>query len=150
VVPAASVTALGRWLDHLDRQDKLPRMLVYSLNPAPLYEIATMLGNFNHGFNRNCPGKLQIGAAWWHLDHIDGITEQLKAAANTGTLGLFPGMLTDSRSFLSYPRHDYFRRILCNLLGGWVEEESCDMDTAIKTAEAVAYGNAFQELGVRS
>lgn len=138
VGPALSVVHLSRFLDALDGEDALPRTIVYSLNPAPLYEIATMLGNFWH----DREGKLLLGAAWWHLDHVDGIAEQLKIAGATGLLGTFTGMLTDSRSFTSYPRHDYFRRILCNVVGEWVDAELYDRSQAVDLVRDIAYFNA--------
>lgn len=138
VGPALTVRHLAAFLNALDTADSLPRTIVYSLNPAPLYEIATMLGNFWH----DRENKLMLGAAWWHLDHIDGITEQLKLAAATGLLGNFTGMLTDSRSFTSYPRHDYFRRILCNVVGEWVDAELYDAAEAPALVRRIAYDNA--------
>ena len=138
VGPALSVRHLAAFLDTLDQANSLPRTIVYTLNPTPLYEIATMLGNFWHdGVNR-----LMLGAAWWHLDHVDGITEQLKLAASSGLLGNFTGMLTDSRSFTSYPRHDYFRRILCNVVGGWVDAGLYDPAEAPALVKNIAYYNA--------
>lgn len=110
--------ALGHLFDGIERETGMPKTILYTLNPAAYYMMATMAGNFQGGM----AGKIQIGASWWFLDHRDGITEQLKILANTGGLGYFVGMLTDSRSFLSYARHDYFRRILCSLIGGWVED----------------------------
>jgi len=138
VGPAVSVVNLGQFLDALDQTDSLPRTIVYSLNPAPLYEIASMIGNFRH----DRAGKLLLGAAWWHLDHVDGIEEQLKICAATGLLGLFPGMLTDSRSFTSYPRHDYFRRILCNTAAGWVDTGLFDREEAETLVKNISYHNA--------
>ena len=123
VGPAVSVRAFGRLLDTVERSGGLPRTLVYTLNPSSYYELATMIGNFQGGTGTAAPvpGKMQLGAAWWFNDHLDGIREQLRISAAVGLLGRFPGMLTDSRSFSSYPRHDYFRRILCSVIGEWVE-----------------------------
>jgi glucuronate isomerase len=112
---AAQAGALGRYLDALDRTDELPRMVLYNVNPSANYAIASMAGNFQDG---TVPGKIQFGSGWWFLDQKEGMEWQLSALANVGLLSRFVGMLTDSRSFLSYPRHEYFRRVLCNLLGG--------------------------------
>ncbi|MBQ9873411.1 MAG: glucuronate isomerase [Thermoguttaceae bacterium] len=109
---------LSRYLDFLDKDDKLPRTIVYNLNPDANYMLATLVANFNDG---TIPGKMQYGAGWWFLDQKNGMEEQLETLSNTGLLSLFVGMLTDSRSFLSYTRHEYFRRILCDLLGGEME-----------------------------
>ena len=95
----------------LDKIGDLPNTVLYSLNPADNYVLATMTGNFKN---------VQFGSAWWFNDNIDGMKEQMKALANVGALNKFIGMLTDSRSFLSYPRHEYFRRILCSQIGDWV------------------------------
>jgi len=106
----------------LDRMEAgsggLPKTILYSLNPKDYYPIATVMGGFQ---SAGIIGKMQLGCAWWFCDHRDGIEEHLRALANLGALSAFIGMLTDSRSFLSYPRHEYFRRILCNLIGKWVE-----------------------------
>jgi len=118
VGPSVSILALGKLLNEIDRQGGLPKIVVYTLNPANYYELATMIGNFQGDGIR---GKLQLGAAWWFCDHLDGIREQMRVTAATGLLGSFLGMLTDSRSFSSFARHDYFRRILCSMLGEWVE-----------------------------
>jgi glucuronate isomerase len=114
IADPATARSLSRFLDRLDRQGKLPRTILYNLNPSANEMLATMAGNFQDG---SCPGKIQFGAAWWFLDQKEGIERQLNALSSLGLLSRFVGMLTDSRSFLSYPRHDYFRRILCNLLG---------------------------------
>ncbi len=111
---------LSRILNELDKENLLPKTIIYCLNPKDNYVIGTMLGNFQSG---PVAGKVQFGSGWWFNDNRDGMQEQLKALANLGTLGNFIGMLTDSRSFVSYTRHEYFRRILCNLLGQWVEDE---------------------------
>lgn len=111
--------ALSRFLDRLDSRDKLARTILYNLNPADNEVMATMAGNFQDG---SIPGKIQWGSGWWFLDQKDGMEKQLNALSNLGLLSRFIGMLTDSRSFLSYPRHEYFRRILCNLIGNDVEE----------------------------
>lgn len=121
---------LSRLLDTLDTEDALPKTILYTLNPKDNFVLGTMLGNFQRG----CRGKLQFGSAWWFNDHIDGMEEQMRALGNLGALAAFVGMLTDSRSFLSYPRHEYFRRIVCNLLGNWVEKgEFTDDPEILKT-----------------
>lgn len=107
-------TALSRFLDRLDKKDKLTKTILYNLNPRDNELFATMAGNYNDGTIR---GKMQFGSAWWFLDQKDGMEKQLNALSNMGLLSCFVGMLTDSRSFMSYPRHEYFRRILCNLIG---------------------------------
>lgn len=105
---------LSRFLDRLDETDQLAKTILYNLNPRDNELFATMIGSFQDG---TVPGKLQYGAAWWFLDHIDGMTAQIDTLSNLGLLSRFVGMVTDSRSFLSYSRHEYFRRLLCNLLG---------------------------------
>ena len=107
--------SLLRFLDQLEQHGKMPKMIVYNLNPADNYVFATAIGNFQDG---SIPGKLQFGSGWWFLDQKEGIEWQLNALSNCGLLSRFVGMTTDSRSFMSYPRHEYFRRVLCNLLGG--------------------------------
>ena len=106
--------ALSRYLDRLDSTGELPKMILYNINPSDNYLFGTMAGNFQDGIT---PGKIQFGAAWWFLDQKEGIEWQLNALSNLGLLRRFVGMITDSRSFLSYSRHEYFRRILCNLIG---------------------------------
>lgn len=108
---------LSRLLDSLDKKDKLPKTILYTLNPSHNYVIGSMIGNFQGGV----PSKLQFGCGWWFNDQKDGIIRQITDLANLGLLSRFVGMLTDSRSFLSYTRHEYFRRILCNLVGEWAE-----------------------------
>ncbi|WP_117168057.1 glucuronate isomerase [Paraliobacillus sediminis] len=110
---------LSNFLDALEVKDKLPKTILYSLNSRDNNVLAAMAGNYQ---NDAIPGKVQFGTAWWFNDHIDGMEDQLKTLANTGLISNFIGMLTDSRSFLSFSRHEYFRRILCNLIGTWVEE----------------------------
>lgn len=132
---------LSAFLDHLDAQDQLPKTILYTLNPKDNYVLGTMLGNFQRG---PVQGKLQFGSGWWFNDNRDGMEAQLKALANLGALGTFVGMLTDSRSFVSYPRHEYFRRILCNLLGQWAQEGEypMDMETLTHLARRISYENA--------
>ncbi len=112
-------TSLGAYLDALDNRGKLARTILYNLNPADNEVLATMAGNFNDGSLR---GKMQFGSGWWFLDQKDGIEKQLNALSNMGLVSCFIGMLTDSRSFLSFPRHEYFRRVLCNLFGDEMEK----------------------------
>jgi glucuronate isomerase len=109
---------LVRFLDRLDREGKLARTILYALNPRDNEMIASIAGSFQDGTVR---GKMQYGAAWWFNDQLDGMGRQLEALSGIGLLPTFVGMLTDSRSFLSYPRHEYFRRLLCNRIGGEVE-----------------------------
>ena len=136
---ALDIEAAGRLFDAIERDGGMPKTIVYTLNAPSYYPLATMLGNFA-GDTR---GKLQLGAAWWFMDHRDGIREQLKTFASTGGLGYFNGMLTDSRSFVSYARHDYFRRILCSVLGEWAEAGECPDDgSLVETARNICYFNA--------
>ncbi|REE85288.1 D-glucuronate isomerase [Paenibacillus taihuensis] len=130
-----------RFLSRLDENDKLPRTIVYSLNPSDNNVLASLIGSFQGG---GIPGKIQLGSAWWFNDTKDGMLEQLKSLANMGLLSRFVGMLTDSRSFLSYTRHEYFRRIFCNLIGEWVEngEAPNDIQTLGEMVQAVCYNNA--------
>lgn len=119
---------LSRLLDSLDVEELLPKTVLFTLNPKDNYVLGAMLGNFQ---SSQAASKIQFGSAWWFNDNIDGMREQMKALANTGALSKFVGMVTDSRSFLSYPRHEYFRRILCDLIGSTVERGlyPADMDT---------------------
>ena len=131
---------LSRFLDTLDMKNALPKTIIYSLNPKDYYSIGTLMGCFQ----RDLPGKIQMGSAWWFCDHIDGMTEQMKVLGNLGLLSRFIGMLTDSRSFLSYPRHEYFRRILCNMLGTWMEngEIPADFDLVGGMVKDISFNNA--------
>ncbi len=113
------VAALGAYLDHLESANALPKMVIYNVNPIDDYAFATMIGNFQDG---RIAGKMQFGSGWWFLDQKEGMEWQLNALSNTGLLSRFIGMLTDSRSFMSYPRHEYFRRVLCNLIGSDIEK----------------------------
>jgi glucuronate isomerase len=110
---------LGAYLGRLHQENALPRMILYNVNPKDNYTFATMTGNFHHSGQ---PATIQLGSAWWFLDQKEGIEQQLNALSNTGLLSRFIGMITDSRSFMSYPRHEYFRRVLCNLVGQDVED----------------------------
>lgn len=133
--------ALAQFLDHLEYQNKLPKTILYTLNPKDNYVLGTMLGCFQ---GSGIPGKIQFGSGWWFNDQRDGMTDQMKALANLGMISCFVGMLTDSRSFVSYARHDYFRRIMCNLIGSWVDEGEYPADyTALKKiVQGIAYYNA--------
>lgn len=135
------ISTLAEYLDALNTQNALPRTILYSLNPADNALIGTLIGCFQDSSAR---GKIQQGSAWWFNDNKKGMTDQMTTLANLGLLANFPGMLTDSRSFLSYTRHEYFRRILCNLLGGWVEsgEYPADFDTLGKIVKGISYNNA--------
>jgi glucuronate isomerase len=113
------IDALSAYLDALERENALPKMVLYNLNPADNYAFATMAGNFQDG---KTPGKIQFGSGWWFLDQKEAMEWQMNALSNCGLLSRFIGMLTDSRSFMSYPRHEYFRRVLCNLLGDDIEK----------------------------
>ncbi len=119
--------ALAKFLDRLDREGQLAKTILYNLNPCDNEVFATMAGNFQDG---NTPGKIQYGAAWWFLDQLDGMEKQFNTLSNMGLLGTFVGMLTDSRSFLSFPRHEYFRRLLCNLVGRDVHDGKLPNDEA--------------------
>jgi glucuronate isomerase len=139
--------ALCGYLDLLDRENALPRMILYNVNPADNYVFATAAGSFNDG---KTPGKIQYGSAWWFLDQRDGIQKQLNALSNTGLLSRFVGMVTDSRSFMSFPRHEYFRRVLCNLLGQEMErgELPNDIELIGSLIRNVCFENARQFFGL--
>lgn len=132
---------LSQFLNALDTKDKLTKTIIYNLNPADNEVMATMIGNFNDG---SVKGKVQFGSGWWFLDQKDGMTKQLNALSNMGLISCFVGMLTDSRSFLSFPRHEYFRRILCNLLGDEIKrgELPNDMEWIGKMVSDISYNNA--------
>jgi glucuronate isomerase len=132
---------LSAFLNALDSKDKLAKTIIYNLNPADNEVMATMIGNFNDGSVR---GKVQFGSGWWFLDQKDGMTKQLNALSNMGLISCFIGMLTDSRSFLSFPRHEYFRRILCNLLGDEIKrgELPNDMEWIGKMVSDISHHNA--------
>ena len=139
--------SLGRLLDRLDSQDKLAKTILYVLNPRDNEMIATTIGNFQDG---RIPGKIQFGSAWWFNDQKDGMERQINALSNMGLLSRFVGMLTDSRSFLSYPRHEYFRRVLCNLFGGDMErgELPGDFELIGETIRDISYRNAENYFGI--
>jgi glucuronate isomerase len=132
---------LSSFLNSLDKNNRLARTILYNNNPADNEMMATMIGNFNDG---TVPGKVQWGSAWWFLDQKEGITRQLDALSNMGLVSRFVGMITDSRSFLSFPRHEYFRRILCRLFGGEIEKGELpdDLKWTGKLIEDICYNNA--------
>lgn len=132
---------ISKFLNRLDSEDRLAKTILYNLNPADNELMATMIGNYNDG---SVAGKVQFGSAWWFLDQKDGMTKQINALSNMGLVSKFVGMLTDSRSFLSFPRHEYFRRLLCNLFGEDVEngELPNDMELIGKIVSDICYHNA--------
>lgn len=132
--------SLAKFLDKLDTNNKLAKTVLYNLNPADNELMATMIGNFNDG---SSVGKIQWGSAWWFLDQRDGMTKQINTLSNMGLLSRFIGMLTDSRSFLSFPRHEYFRRILCDLFGDEIEngELPNDIDWIGKIVQDICFNN---------
>jgi glucuronate isomerase len=133
--------SLSKFLDRLDKNNKLTKTILYNLNPGNNELIATMAGNFQDG---SVPGKIQMGPGWWFLDQKDGMERQMNSLSTLGLLSRFTGMVTDSRSFLSYPRHEYFRRILCNLLGNDVMNGEIPYDKELlgKMVENISYYNA--------
>ena len=135
--------ALAKFLDKLDSENKLTKTILYNLNPADNELLATMIGNFNDG---SVAGKVQFGSAWWFLDQKDGMVKQLNALSNMSLLSRFVGMLTDSRSFLSYPRHEYFRRLVCDLFGQEIEQGEIpnDIKWVGKIVQDICYFNAQQ------
>ena len=138
--------SMTKFLGRLNAEDKLTKTILYNLNPADNEVIATMAGNFNDG---TVPGKIQFGSAWWFLDQKDGMTKQINALSNMGLISRFVGMITDSRSFLSYPRHEYFRRIVCNLFGEEIEngELPNDIDWTGKIIGDICSNNARNYFG---
>ncbi len=139
--------ALSKFLDRLDNNNKLTKTILYNLNPADNELFATMMGNFNDG---TAPGKIQWGSGWWFLDQKDGMTKQINTLSNMGLLSRFVGMLTDSRSFLSFPRHEYFRRILCNLFGNDIEngELPNDVEWVGQMVQDICFHNANNYFGL--
>jgi glucuronate isomerase len=139
--------SLARFLDALDKENRLAKTILYVINPRDNELIASMIGNFQDGSIR---GKMQFGAAWWFNDQKDGMERQISALSNMGLLSCFVGMLTDSRSFLSYPRHEYFRRVLCNLLGTDVEtgELPDDMELIGNMVKDICFRNAVHYFGI--
>lgn len=144
----SSTEGLSRLFDSLEKTNELPRTILYSLNPNDNPILATMMGNFQGG---GIAGKMQLGSAWWFNDHKDGMERQIRDLASVGVLPKFVGMLTDSRSFLSYPRHEYFRRILCGVIGQWVEngEYPADYDMLGQIVQDICYNNAIAYLGMK-
>ena len=134
-------TNLSLLLNALEYEDSLPKTILYTLNPKDNYVLGTMIGNFQKA---PTAGKIQFGSGWWFNDQRDGMVAQMTALANLGMLSRFVGMLTDSRSFVSYPRHEYFRRIMCNLIGSWVEdgEYPADEDRLYEIVRNISYYNA--------
>jgi glucuronate isomerase len=137
---------LSKFLDRLDSTNQLTKTILYNLNPADNQLMAAMIGNFNDG---SVAGKIQYGSSWWFLDQKQGMTEQINALSNLGLLSRFIGMLTDSRSFMSYPRHEYFRRILCNIFGEEIENGELPNDLAWtgKVIQDICYNNAKEYFG---
>jgi glucuronate isomerase len=148
--------AIGDWpqaeafcgyLDALEREDALPKIVVYNLNPADNYLFATAIGSFQDG---RFTGKIQFGSGWWFLDQKEGIEWQINALSNAGLLSRFVGMVTDSRSFMSFPRHEYFRRVLCNVLGEDIEQGLLPKDDLLLGAlvKNICFENARTYLGL--
>ena len=144
VIPAASLAAL---LDRAASRGMLPKTILYTLNAADNDKLAACAGCFQ---DASAEGKIQFGSAWWFNDHFDGMTAQLKSLANIGVLSRFVGMLTDSRSFLSYPRHEYFRRVLCELVGGWIDKgmAPADYDGIGGIIEDICFNNVWSYIGM--
>lgn len=142
----ALANELVGFFDALESTDQLPKTILYCLNPRDNYLLGALIGNYQ----KEIPGKIQFGSAWWFNDHETGMMDQMKALANLGLLSRFVGMLTDSRSFLSYPRHEYFRRILCNLIGSWVERGDCyrDFDLLGEIVQGICFNNIKNYLAV--
>ena len=139
------IRPLAAYLDLLSRENALPRMILYNVNPSDTFAFATLIGSFQGGTQ---PGKIQYGSAWWFLDQKDGITAQIDALSNVGLLSRFIGMVTDSRSFMSYPRHEYFRRVLCDIIGRDVVRGELPHDEALlkRLIEDICYRNAHEYL----
>lgn len=142
------IRALSRFMDTLDNTNQLSKTILYNHNSTNNDGFATMVGNFNDG---SVAGKIQFGTGWWFLDQKDGMEKQINSLSNMGLLSRFVGMLTDSRSFLSFPRHEYFRRILCNMIGRDVEngELPHDMKMLGRLVQDVCYYNAKNYLGLK-
>lgn len=143
---AVGARAMARFLDRLEQTGQLTKTILYNLHPSDNAVMATMAGNFNDGV---IPGKIQFGSGWWFLDQKKGMEEQMNTLSQLGLISRFVGMLTDSRSFLSYPRHEYFRRILCNLFGTDMEngEIPADMEATGKIIRDICYNNAKNYFG---
>jgi len=143
----AQGSALAAYLNRLDQENALPKTIIYNVNPADNYVFGTMIGNFQDG---SVPGKIQWGSGWWFLDQKEGMEWQLNALSNLGLLSRFVGMITDSRSFMSYPRHEYFRRVLCNLIGrdldnGEIPKDEAPLGLMLRN---ICYGNASAFFGL--
>ena len=138
---------LSRLLDAMNTEYRLPKTVLFTLNPKDNYVLGTMLGNFQ---SDEAESKIQFGSAWWFNDNYDGMRTQMQTLMNLGVISKFVGMITDSRSFLSYPRHEYFRRILCELLGDLVEEGKYpeDIEFLSKVVQDISYNNAIKYFGV--
>ncbi len=137
-----SAEALAGFLNELDVEDRLAKTILYNLNPADNTMIAAMIANFQDG---TVPGKIQMGSGWWFNDQLDGMRNQMNALSMQGLMSRFVGMLTDSRSFLSYPRHEYFRRVLCGLVGDDVDRgliPASEMPRVAAMVEDICYNNA--------
>ncbi|NCC66395.1 MAG: glucuronate isomerase, partial [Spirochaetia bacterium] len=132
--------SLSAFMNNLSATGEIPKTIFYTLNPKDYYTLGTLMGCYQGGI----PGKIQLGSAWWFADHRDGMEEQMKMVGNIGLLPRFIGMLTDSRSFLSYPRHEYFRRILCNIFGNWAEQGEVPYDLQMlgSVVKNISFGNA--------
>ena len=143
-----SIKLMSRLFDRLNSENSLPKTIVFNLNPKMNTEIMTLIGSFQ---DSSAKGKMQYGPAWWFLDNKVGMEKHLDDLTATGHIGAFVGMLTDSRSFLSYPRHHYFRRILCNYLGTLIEngEMTSDLSLVGKVIEDICYNNSIKYLGVK-
>ncbi len=143
------ITKMAPFLDSLDKEKALPKCIFYHVNPAMLYPIAVLMGAFQDG---KTAGKMQLGSGWWHLDTIHGMRMQMETLSSVGLLSKFVGMLTDSRSFLSFPRHEYFRRILCQLIGSDVENGLIPDDTELLNdlIEGICYTNALNYFNISS
>lgn len=142
--------ALGGYLDTLDRRGHLPKVMVYNLNPKDNYALATMIGNFQQAKPGEPPCRLQLGTAWWFLDTKEGMEWQINTFSNTSLLSRFNGMLTDSRSFLSFTRHEYFRRILCNVIGDDIEKGEIprDMELVGDMVRRICFRNSAEFFGL--
>ena len=146
IADASQIDALSDFLGKLDKRNALPKTILYNLNPSDNYAIASMCGNY---FEEGVPGKMQFGSGWWFLDQLEGMTLQINALSNLGLLRHFVGMLTDSRSFMSYPRHEYFRRLLCDLLGKDIEAGLLPKDLELigQMVSDICYANAKRYFG---
>jgi glucuronate isomerase len=139
--------SMAKFLNKLDETNELPKTILYSLNPNDNEVLGTIMGCFQ---GDKIPGKIQLGSGWWFNDQKEGMIRQMTVLANLGLLSRFVGMLTDSRSFISYPRHEYFRRILCNMIGEWVENGEVPYDKNLlgKMIQDICYNNASRYFGI--